>query len=101
MGLSQRGQLSFSAHASRLTRAFFFASSEFGVLLYQVGGIAHQVDRSHDARLKDYTRKQFKNGLILSVCRYCFHMLAARCERTLQAAEKAHSCPEKEAAKAK
>jgi hypothetical protein len=51
--------------------------------------------------MKDYTREKIANGVTVSTCAFCSHKLASRAKRILRYAEKAHSCPEKEAAKVK
>jgi hypothetical protein len=50
--------------------------------------------------MKLYTRAKLANGVIVSVCLYCSHKLAAPTRKALRFAEKAHNCPLKQEAQA-
>jgi hypothetical protein len=48
--------------------------------------------------MKPYTRVKTANGVIVSMCVYCSHKLAAPTRKALRFAEKAHNCPLKQEA---
>jgi hypothetical protein len=48
--------------------------------------------------MKLYTRAKTANGVIVSMCVYCSHKLAAPTGKALRFAEKAHNCPLKQGA---
>jgi hypothetical protein len=48
--------------------------------------------------MKLYTRAKLANGVIVSVCVYCSHKIAAPTRQALRFAEKAHKCPLKQEA---
>jgi hypothetical protein len=50
--------------------------------------------------MKPYTRAKLGNGVIVSVCVYCYHKFAAPTRKALMFAEKAHNCPLKQEAQA-
>jgi hypothetical protein len=48
--------------------------------------------------MKLYTRAKTANGVIVSICVYCAHKLAAPTRKALRLAERAHNCPLKQEA---
>lgn len=44
---------------------------------------------------EDFRHLLETNGVVVSICRYCCHMLAAKDPEALKMAEAAHYCPEK------
>jgi hypothetical protein len=53
---------------------------------------------SGPAPMKLYTRAKTANGVIVSICVYCAHKLAAPTRKALRLAERAHNCPLKQEA---